>query len=74
MLLYSIYISNCMFKLIKEWYNDYQHAMKELQGSGWYIFYHSHGSVCHYVEPEKTTHINTADDKLDSIRKNDTKS
>lgn len=60
-----------MFKFIKKWFKDYSTAMKELQDSGWYIFYHSHGSVCHYVEPEKTTHINTSNDKLDPIRKND---
>jgi hypothetical protein len=38
------------------------------------VFYHSHGSVCHYVEPEKTTHINTADDKTRTISKNNKKS
>jgi hypothetical protein len=63
-----------MFKYIKEWYKDYQTAMNELQDSGWFVFYHSHGSVCHYVEPEKTTHINTADDKTRTISKNNKKS
>ena len=63
-----------MFKFIKDWYKDYTTAMNELQDSGWFIFYHSHGSVCHYVEPEKTTHINTADDKTRTISKNNKKS
>lgn len=63
-----------MFKYIKEWYKDYQTAMNELQGSGWFIFYHSHGSVCHYVKPEKTTHINTDDDKPRTISRNNKKS
>ena len=63
-----------MFKFFKKWYDDYHQAMKELNGGGWYIFYHSHGSVCHYVEPKLNTHINTDDDKLRTIPKNDTKS
>jgi len=62
------------WNFIKEWYKDYQAAMKELNGSGWYIFYHSHGSVCHYVEPKLNTHINTDDDKLNSIPKDDKQS
>lgn len=63
-----------MFKFIKEWWKDYQYAMNELQVDGWYIFYHSDGSVCHYIEPEKTTHINTDDDKLRSFSKNNKQS
>ena len=62
-----------MFKYIKEWYKDYQTAMNELQDSGWFVFYHSHGSVCHYVEPEKTTHINTLHDKQRTVQSENTR-
>lgn len=63
-----------MFKFIKEWYKDYNKAMKELNDGGWYVFYHSHGSVCHYVDPKLNTHINTDDDKPRTISKNNQKS
>lgn len=48
--------------------------MKELNDGGWYVFYHSHGSVCHYVDPKLNTHINTDDDKPRTISKNNQKS
>lgn len=62
-----------MFKYIKEWYKDYQTAMNELQDSGWFIFYHSHGSICHYIEPELNTQINTLHDKQKTIQSENTR-
>jgi hypothetical protein len=62
-----------MIKYIKEWYNDYQAAMKELNKSGVFICYHSHGAVCHYVEDKLTDHINTEHDKQRTISKDNRK-
>mgnify|MGYP000013160731 CR=1 FL=1 len=67
-----------MFKYIKEWFKDYQYAMQELEKDGHYVFYYSGGSVCFKVDrnkqPKLTTHINTTDDKLNTLPRNDTKS
>ena len=59
-----------MFKFIKKCFSEYQDAIEEMNNQGYYIFYHSHGSVTHYVSPRLNTHINTADDKIRSISKN----
>ena len=61
-----------MFKFIKEWLKDYDGAMRELNKSGFFICHHSQGSLCHYIENKLNTHINTADDKLRTISKDDT--
>jgi len=58
-----------MFKFIKQWYNDYQEAMKELNQAGIFIHYHSHGAVCHYTGDKITDHINTKHDKQRTISK-----
>ena len=63
-----------MFKFIKEWLKDYDEAMRELNKSGFFICHHSQGSLCHYIENKLNTHINTADDKLRTISKDDTNS
>jgi hypothetical protein len=61
-----------MFKFIKKFLNDYQDAITEMNNQGYYIYYHSHGSVTHYVSPRLNTHINTTDDKLSTVSKNNT--
>ena len=62
-----------MFKSIKKCFSEYQQAIDEMNNQGYYIFYHSHGSVTHYVSPRLNTHINTHDDKPSTVSKNNTK-
>ena len=61
-----------MFKFIKKCFSEYQDAIAEMNNQGYYIFYHSHGSVTHYVSPRLNTHINTNDDKPSTVSKNNT--
>ncbi len=60
-----------MFKRIintcKEWSKDYNAAQKELADMGFFTAYHQMGSIVHYVDPVKTTHINNVDDRQSTI-------
>ena len=60
-----------IIKYLKQWNEDYQYAVQELNKEGYFIFYHSGGSVCYKVDritqPKLTTHINTCDDKPSAI-------
>jgi flagellar capping protein FliD len=62
-----------MFKKIKEWLDDYNYVQQELNSMGFYTAYHQWGAITHYVEPEKTTHINTLHDKHRTIPSENTR-
>ena len=60
-----------MFKFIKEWFSAYHELSSELNRQGIFTVYHSFGATTHYVAPEKTTHINTLDDRQNTISTKD---
>ena len=60
-----------MFKFIKEWFSAYHELSSELNRQGIFTVYHSCGATTHYVAPEKTTHINTLDDRQNTISTKD---
>ena len=62
-----------MFKILKEWFKDWQAVEKELAEAGVFVVPHFYGAVT-YIDPELSTQINTADDKLRTVSKNDTRS
>jgi len=56
-----------MFKFIKEWLADYNEIQKELNRSGLFTVYHQFGAYTQYIEPPTSTHINTSDDRQNTI-------
>tara|TARA_B100001057_G_scaffold136019_1_gene135497 strand:- start:3572 stop:3757 length:186 start_codon:yes stop_codon:yes gene_type:complete len=56
-----------MFKFIKEWFLAYHELTSELNKQGIFTVYHSFGATTHYVDPKITTHINTFDDRQNTV-------
>ena len=60
-----------MLKLIKQWFDEWNDVQQELAEMGIFQIHTLHGSFLHYIDPQLSTHINTADDKLRSIPEKD---
>ena len=62
-----------MLKWFKTFLKNCQQVDKELRDAGIHVHYHWGGAYVHQLKPEKTTHINTRDDRLNAIQTKDTR-
>ena len=62
-----------MLKLFKTFLKNCQKVDKELRDAGIHVHYHWGGAYVHQLKPEKTTHINTRDDRLNALQTKDTR-
>ena len=60
-----------MLKWIKDFIKKCQQVDQELREAGIQVHYHWGGAYVHQLDTEKTTHINTTDDRLRTIQKKD---
>jgi len=58
-----------MLKLIKQWLNDWNDVQVELASLGVFHLCTMYGTYLHYIDPELSPHINTADDKSNPIQR-----
>ena len=58
-----------MLKLIKQWFDEWNDVQQELAEMGIFQIYTLDGLFTHYIDPQLSTHINTADDKLRPIQR-----
>ena len=61
-----------MLKWFKTFLKNCQQVDKELRDAGIHVHYHWGGAYVHQLKPEKTTHINTRDDRLNALQTKDT--
>ena len=57
-----------MFKFLKKCILDINEMQKSYNEIGLFTIHTIHGSFIHYINNEKTTHINTDDDKQRTIQ------
>ena len=62
-----------MLKWFKTFLKNCQQVDKELRDAGIHVHYHWGGAYVHQLNPEKTTHINTRDDRLNALQTKDTR-
>jgi hypothetical protein len=62
-----------MLKWFKTFLKNCQQVDKELRDAGIHVHYHWGGAYVHQLKPEKTTHINTRDDRLNALQTKDTR-
>ena len=62
-----------MQKWFKTFLKNCQQVDKELRDAGIHVHYHWGGAYVHQLKPEKTTHINTRDDRLNALQTKDTR-
>ena len=62
-----------MLKWFKTFLKNCQLVDKELREAGIHVHYHWGGAYVHQLKPEKTTHINTRDDRLNALQTKDTR-
>ena len=62
-----------MLKWFKIFLKNCQQVDKELREAGIHVHYHWGGAYVHQLKPEKTTHINTRDDRLNALQTKDTR-
>ena len=62
-----------MLKWFKKFLKNCQQVDKELREAGIHVHYHWGGAYVHQLKPEKTTHINTRDDRLNALQTKDTR-
>ena len=62
-----------MLKWFKTFLKNCQQVDKELREAGIHVHYHWGGAFVHQLKPEKTTHINTRDDRLNALQTKDTR-
>ena len=62
-----------MLKWFKTFLKNCQQVDKELREAGIHVHYHWGGPYVHQLKPEKTTHINTRDDRLNALQTKDTR-
>ena len=62
-----------MLKWFKTFLKNCQQDDKELREAGIHVHYHWGGAYVHQLTPEKTTHINTRDDRLNALQTKDTR-
>ena len=62
-----------MLKWFKTFLKNCQQVDKELRDAGIPLHYHWGGAYVHQLKPEKTTHINTRDDRLNALQTKDTR-
>ena len=62
-----------MLKWFKTFLKNCQQVDKELREAGIHVHYHWGGAYVHQLKPEKTTHINTRDDRLNALQTKNTK-
>ena len=62
-----------MLKWFKTFIKNCQQVDKELRDAGIHVHYHWGGAYVHQLKPEKTTHINTRDDRLNALQTKDTR-
>ena len=62
-----------MLKWFKTFLKNCQQVDKELRDAGIHVHYHWGGAYVHQLKPEKTTHINTIDDRLNALQTKDTR-
>ncbi|MBE26261.1 MAG: hypothetical protein CMN33_01080 [Saprospirales bacterium] len=60
-------IINCL----REWAKDYNEVQKTINDMGLFTVYHHFGACIHYVDPTITTHINSVNDKQETISRKD---
>ena len=58
-----------MLKLIKQWFDGWNDVQQELAEMGIFQIHTLHGSFLHYIDPQLSTYINTADDKLRPVQR-----
>jgi hypothetical protein len=62
---------NRILNYLREWLKDYNEVQKTINDMGLFTVYHHFGACVNYVDPTITTHINTTDDKQDTISTKD---
>ena len=62
-----------MLKWLKSFIKNCQQVDQELREAGIQIHYHHMGCYVNQLNPKKTTHINTRDDRLNAIQTKDTR-
>ena len=62
-----------MLKWLKSFIKNCQQVDQELREAGIQTHYHHMGCYVHQLNPKKTTHINTRDDRLNAIQTKDTR-
>ena len=62
-----------MLKWFKTFLKNCQQVDKELREAGIHVHYLWGGAYVHQLKPEKTTHINTRDDRLNALQTKDTR-
>ena len=62
-----------MLKWFKTFLKHCHQVDKELRDAGIHVHYHWGGAYVHQLKPEKTTHINTRDDRLNALQTKDTR-
>ncbi len=60
-----------LIKYLREWAKDYNAVQKELSDMGLFSAYHQWGAHISYYAPKLSTHINSTDDKQDTISTKD---
>ena len=62
-----------MLKWIKDFIKNCQQVDQELREAGIHVHYHWGGAYVHQLMPEKNTHLNSRDDRINALQTKDTR-